>query len=134
MVRKFLFVTTLIFCLIALGCGGNRNIEEFDSKLWKSDRHGCAGQRLLIKHDLKMSRDHLMGLSENDILRVLGKPDRQELYRRSQKFFVYYITPAAKCEKTIHSDSGSLLKIRFDALGEANEIIFEDYLLSEKAE
>jgi hypothetical protein len=60
-------------------------------------------------------------LSETQILQLLGRPDQNELYKRNQKFYYYWIT-GPDCS----TDSTKLkLGIRFTAMGISKEISFD---------
>ena len=92
---------------------------------WKNDKNGCAGARTKMSDVLLSQMEKLLALSELDVVDVLGKPDKQELYKRNQKFYYYYIRPSADCN--VSSTSGSLrLVIRFNAMGLAKEIGTEE--------
>jgi hypothetical protein len=58
------------------------------------------------------------------IVKLLGKPDRNELFKRNQKFFLYFIDPAPEC---VPGDSAVVQKlvIRFNAMGLAKEVAIE---------
>jgi len=57
----------------------------------------------------------------------MGRPDKNELYRRQQKFYIYYLEPGSLCKESNQaSDSASYLSLRFNATGIVNEIfVFE---------
>lgn len=58
------------------------------------------------------------------IVELLGRPDRNELYKRNQKFYYYYLTPAPECAN-YNANSSTRLAIRFNAMGLAKEIMIE---------
>lgn len=65
----------------------------------------------------------LKGLAEMDIIRLLGRPDQNELYKRNQKFYSYFISPGPPCLTT---DSAShKLVLRFNAMGYAQLVSIE---------
>jgi hypothetical protein len=73
---------------------------------------------------IRSQKDKLLALDEMEIVQLLGKPDENELYKRNQKFYYYYLTPSESCA----SDEGlksSRLVIRFNAMGLAKEITIE---------
>jgi outer membrane protein assembly factor BamE (lipoprotein component of BamABCDE complex) len=58
---------------------------------------------------------------------LFGKPDAEELLERSQKIYIYYITPGPKCTKGTSSiQDQKALTVRFDALGKVREIMLHD--------
>lgn len=109
-------------------CSCGRPLPEMDGMdvaAWANDKNGCAGTREKMSEALLSQKEKLLALSELDIVEVLGKPDQQELYKRNQKFYYYYIKPSADCG--LSSDSASLrLVIRFNAMGLAKEIVTEE--------
>ena len=61
----------------------------------------------------------MRGLKTSDIESYLGKPDAQELYDRSQRYYIYFIEPGPKCEAA--NENPQALFVRFSAVGIANE-------------
>lgn len=119
MVRPLLLIS--IFFLFVTACSYRAEIDDFDGDAWKADLKGCNGQRSMLSAGLEDKSDDLIGLSQNQVKSVLGNPDQHELYKRNQKFFIYYIDCPA--------DEGlpsSYLQIRFNALGKSNEVTFID--------
>lgn len=104
-------------------CSNNKLLTGFDSEKWGSDPHGCLGLRKELADGLMKRKDELLGLNANEIKSLLGKPDRIELYKRSQKFLVYYIEPDETCAEHKKKDIVENITIRFDALGRAREIV-----------
>lgn len=94
-----------------------------DMEAWKNDRQGCGGIRTQALESLKGQRAKLISLSEMDLVRLLGKPDQTELYKRNQKFYYYFLEPSAECPGG--NASAQRLTVRFNAVGLAKEIIFE---------
>ncbi|GHM98543.1 hypothetical protein WSM22_00330 [Cytophagales bacterium WSM2-2] len=95
--------------------------EGMDLNQWKEDKNGCKKERLKMLTPFRDQQDKLKGLSEDKIIALLGRPDQNELYKRNQKFYKYFIEPGNSCE----TDSASLmLTIRFNAMGLAKEINF----------
>ena len=116
---KKLFI--LLAC-IAISCGKPLpQFENIDLAKWKNDKNGCQGERLKMLGPLKEQKEKLKGLSENEILKLLGRPDRNELYKRNQKFYEYFIEPGGDCQK---DSTRLILSIRFNAVGLAKEVIF----------
>jgi len=72
-------------------------------------------------------KEQILGKAEHDVLKIMGRPDKNELYRRQQKFYIYYLEPGPLCEESLQaSDSASYLSLRFNATGIVNEIfVFE---------
>ena len=99
------------------------SIENIDLKKWKEDRNACSSYRSSVAHEIQSQKEKLLALDEKQIVGLLGKPDRNELYKRNQKFYYYYITPSPDCAVT--GSRSSRLAIRFNAMGLAKEVVVE---------
>lgn len=91
---------------------------------WREDRNGCAGVRAGEIAKMEHQKGKLLGLSELDIVKVLGKPDVNELSKRNQKFYYYYIESGPACGALKESNPVALA-IRFNAMGLAKEVRLE---------
>jgi outer membrane protein assembly factor BamE (lipoprotein component of BamABCDE complex) len=118
---KLLLSIAIIALFNFTGCNTNVNLKNFDEEKWIKDSHGCNLDRLSMMESLDEQTDELKGLNQDEIIMLLGKPDQNELYKRNQKFFIYYITPK-NCEKKKY-ESYTYLSIRFNATGLAKEVI-----------
>lgn len=127
MTIKSIYNFSLVFLLFILftqmGCSRKQKktirLQEFESELWIQDKNGCSGERMNLKDDLLSLKYNMRGLKTNDIEMYLGKPDAQELYDRSQRYYIYFIEPGPKCNSTVENPQA--LFIRFTAVGIANE-------------
>lgn len=72
---------------------------------------------------MEEQRSKLLRLSEMQVIETLGKPDINELYKRNQKFYRYYMDPSPGCKPG--STRPKMLVIRFTAMGVANEVSVE---------
>ncbi len=91
---------------------------------WKEDKNGCTSYRASKGDVLRSHADELKSLNEMDVVGILGRPDRNELYKRNQKFFHYHLLPARTCSDVPPSDSLRLV-LRFNAVGLVREVTFE---------
>lgn len=115
-----------VLSLLLLACSSNTlDLENFDEVKWQSDISGCKGERLSMLKALQEVKDNLKGLNQNELTELLGKPERHELYKRSQKFFYYQISPGESCNEPAPQDI--YLSIRFNATGLAKEVIIMNY-------
>lgn len=98
-------------------------IEGLNQKAWKEDKGGCLQQRASMILQLKEQKNKLQGLSESQVIELLGRPDHNELYKRNQKFFSYFLQHGPACA----ADSLITVKlvVRFNAMGRAKEIAVE---------
>ena len=117
-------ILLLMLVSVVVSCGTSEKLQGFDAEKWKADQNGCKGLRLPMKEIFQKEQDALKGLRENELKELLGKPDKQELYVRSQKFFVYYLEPGPSCENA--KDLPLTLTVRFNALGLTNEVFLEN--------
>jgi hypothetical protein len=112
------------FIIIAAACSKPLpTLDGIDQSQWKDDKNGCNHIREKSFDLLTSQKNKLKGLSEDQIIALLGRPDQNELYKRNQKFFYYYIEPSAKCQ--MPSQSPKRLSVRFNAVGLAKEVVIE---------
>jgi hypothetical protein len=119
---RFLSFASLLF-FILISCGKPLpNLENIDLEKWKDDKWGCQMERSKTVPELLLQKGKLKGLSQDNIVDLLGRPDKNELYKRNQKFFFYYLTPGEKCGKDTITQR---LSLRFNAMGFAKEVLVE---------
>jgi len=107
------------------GCGKPvPALEGFDKAAFEGDKNGCRGIRSDYEQILSKQQDKLLSLSETQIVELLGMPDQNELYKRNQKFYFYYIKPNSKVCGGPDSTSVRLM-VRFNAMGLAKEVTIE---------
>jgi hypothetical protein len=106
------------------GCG--KPLPEFTNlelSTWKQDKNACGAYRASHLEEIKTQKEKLLALKESQIIELLGRPDRNELYKRNQKFFRYNLEPDSTCS---NAKAGALrLVIRFNAMGLAKEVAVE---------
>jgi len=111
----------IVLALTAGACGKPLpTLEGIDMKQWKDDKNGCHHFREKLIDTLTSQKDKLKGLSEDDIIALLGRPDQNELYKRNEKFFKYFLEPGPSCSS---DSSAMLLSVRFNSVGLAKEAI-----------
>ena len=110
-----------LLLLLCLSCGkAIPHLEGIDLDQWKDDRNGCNGYRSSVSTTLNTEIPKVKGLSEMDIIGLFGKPDQNELYKRNQKFYCYFLSRGPMCEK---ADSlPNKLILRFNAMGYAQQV------------
>lgn len=114
----------ILLVLIAQGCTKPLpEIAAIDLQQWKADRHGCGNYRQTTAETFLQQKEKLLGLSENQILQLLGKPDAAELYKRNQKFYYYALAADTTCKSA--SKVRQTLVLRFNATGLVKEITLE---------
>ncbi len=112
----------LLFCLT--GCGKDLPaLEGVDTDKWKSDKNACHGERRTMEDAMRLEMVKLKGLAEMDVVKLLGRPDANELYKRNQKFYYYFISPAPPCAS--RDSITQRLVLRFNAMGYAQSVSIE---------
>jgi hypothetical protein len=121
---RYKWLNLAVIALFMFSCGKSLpELEGIDQQVWKEDRNGCAHKREPMAAAIKKEKNKLLALNELEIIKVLGKPDRNELFKRNQKFYHYFLEPADECAS--HGDEPLRLSIRFNAMGLAKEIVVE---------
>jgi len=110
--------------LILASCGGYEQADHavLDLNTWKNDQNGCSSERIGMVQDFEKVEALLLGKSELDIRKMLGRPDRVELIERSQKFYMYFLEAGSQCDEKKFDTDGKYMYIRFTSLNEVNEI------------
>ncbi|UII25561.1 hypothetical protein LVD15_19955 [Fulvivirga maritima] len=114
------YITSFILILLVACTSKQVDIPGFDEKEWQQDDNGCQQVRVDMVDALEEHRELLKGLTQDEIVILLGKPDRNELYKRNQKFFFYEIIDPEHC--AITNEQHIYLSIRFNATGLAKEV------------
>lgn len=123
--RLFLPVGIATLAVIISGCGkALPSFEDIDLTQWRQDKNACGTYRTASLEVLKNQKEKLLALKEMQVVDLLGRPDRNELYKRNQKFYYYYLKPSPVCA-TYDPGRQARLAIRFNAMGLAKEVIFE---------
>ena len=79
--------------------------------------------RMTFLDQLDRQREKIKSLSESEVVELLGRPDKNELLKRNQKFFYYYLEPGPSCANG--NPEFKKLMIRFNAIGLAKEVSIE---------
>jgi len=102
-------------------CKDEIRIPNFEAERWKTDGNGCNGDRQKLLTPLIAGRSALIGRSEMEIKKFLGKPDANDLRPRGQKFFEYGVRGGTLCDPNSTAQP-EILRIRFDALDRVTEV------------
>lgn len=114
----------LSLLIILLGCGKSLPaLDNVNLADWKADRNGCLGKRAPMEEAFRKQKSSLLALNETQVVTLLGRPDRNELYKRNQKFYYYFITPSPDCR--LPGGREVKLAIRFNAMGLVKEVTIE---------
>ena len=70
----------LLLLLVLTGCSkAIPDMDHVDLELWKADRNGCRGDRMGMVEEFRSQQDKLLSLQETQVIRMLGRPDRNDL-------------------------------------------------------
>ncbi len=108
-------------------CTNEIKIEGFDAAAFKLDKHACSGARASLESQLIAVQEEFKGHNQIEITKLLGKPDRIEIYTRGQRFFIYFIESGPSCSNKKLEKYPKSLFIRFSALNRANEVFIKEY-------
>lgn len=107
-------------------CQSDGKFSGFDADAWKDDRLGCGGKRQALRQQFDKIRTELKGSMQDQVLRILGKPDYQRLHQRNQKFYVYFTEPGPQCDGKAEASQALTVVIRFSALGIVTEVLYNN--------
>ncbi len=114
----------LCFLCLFFSCHSDSILDQKLSDSWKRDRGACLNKRSVLIQSIKTSKEILKKSRQDQILEALGKPDKIEIYRKGQKFYIYYYETGKQCEEKKET-FGRSISIRFDAIGRVNEVIID---------
>ncbi len=124
--KRLIFLGLLLLGINLSGCQPAADIPGFDEEAFREDAGGCEGVRNGMKEEVFEIEDDLQGLGQQEVMQLLGKPDKHSLASRGKKTFIYYIGPSAECDD--HSSAKPLtMLIQFSALDAVTAVSFENY-------
>lgn len=124
--RKTIYYIILsVWAISLVGCKSAPVIEGFDAKTWKNDPKACKNQRAALLPALEKNKDQLVKVESGQLMKLLGRPDKNELYKRNQRFYVYYIDAGSQC-KDNGGKLGRILRVRIDALQRVSEVVINE--------
>jgi hypothetical protein len=118
----FIFYIFFIFS----SCSDGYQLKDFNKSKWQKDKKGCSGKRLELVKVLLDNKTRLKGMDDDDLLDLLGKPEKTVYYGRGRKDYSYYVSPGGQCADKTDVKPGSRLLVEFDALGYVNIITLQD--------
>mgnify|MGYP001285165855 CR=1 FL=1 len=122
--RIFKWHHLLVSVVLLVSCSPDKiSLDHFDAQAWRNDLKGCNGARTPLAEVILAQKDKLLGLNEIEVVNALGKPDQQEIYKRHEKFYYYFVDPSADCDEP--RTPARRLSIRFNAVGLSKEIVVE---------
>ena len=105
-------------------------IDGLDYNGWILDKYGCTGKRLEMVSLIDSNKKKFLRFNQNQIIDILGRPENQTLFTRSQTIFYYYIQHNFACEdqEVKQEDEQIKLEIRFDALNRSKSLYVHNYV------
>jgi hypothetical protein len=114
---------SLLLALILLSCSKPLpSLDGINLDEWKDDKFGCNGKRMAMSTIMLAQKEKLLSLDETQIIKLLGKPDVNELYKRNEKFYRYYLTNGPECAA---NKAPQYMNLRFNAMGLMKEVVVE---------
>lgn len=118
-ISKWLSFTFLVLCF---SCNKSLpSLDGIDKGRWEEDKNGCRNVRASMREAIDAQKEKLLALDQLQIVKLLGRPDQNELSSRNQKFFYYFLDPGPACQLSSRADA-ERLAIRFNAMGLAKEV------------
>lgn len=115
---KLNIILKSFFILLLYSCTDIPELTDVNIEKWKNDKLGCNGNRIEMIASIIDQKNKLKGLSQNEVIKLLGTADQHELYERSQKFFIYHLEPSKKCDNYA-AGYYKAFYIRFNSLDQA---------------
>lgn len=124
--KVFLILISYAYWCLLSGCStsSGKQFTGFDSQSWKQDKQGCTGKRKALSGSFERIRPDLKGLSQAEVLQLLGRPDFQQLYKRNQKFYIYFLEPGIQCEGNLEQSRARTVIFRFNAVELLTEVYY----------
>ena len=114
-----------VFCLVVLltNCSGPDRLGTLDLKAWRNDRGGCNGIRKGLLASFMTVNDQFKGIHVNDMGKMLGRPDVNEITDRNGKIYVYYTERGPHCGSNTGLKSGARsVALRVNSVGMVTEV------------
>ncbi len=108
---------------LLLSCAGPDKLGTLDLKAWRNDRGGCNGVRQGLLANFTTVRDQFKGIHVNDLGKMLGRPDVNEITDRNGKIYVYYVEKGPHCsENTGAKSAAKSVALRVNSVGMVTEV------------
>jgi len=128
---KVIISISLISLFFLFSCSTSLpEIEGMDYEAWVTDKYGCSGKRIELVSLIDLNSKKFLRYNQNEMIDILGRPENQTLFTRSQTIFYYYIRHNPNCtsQETMQEDDQIKLEIRFDALNRSKSLYVHNYL------
>ena len=128
---KVIISISLISLFFLFSCSTSLpEIEGMDYEAWVTDKYGCSGKRIELVSLIDLNSKKFLRYNQNEMIDILGRPENQTLFTRSQTIFYYYIRHNPNCtgQETMQEDDQIKLEIRFDALNRSKSLYVHNYV------
>jgi len=115
-IRSLTFAILLAFQLIQFSCTQKKEIKGFDAESWRKDIAACTDKRKEAGQYLYDHQQELIGMKAEEIVEILGKPDKTDYQGRAKFSYSYYIEPGKQCDPSKVKE-GDLLVVEVESLG-----------------
>ena len=128
---KVIISISLISLFFLFSCSTSLpEIEGMDYEAWVTDKYGCSSKRIELVSLIDLNSEKFLRYNQNEMIDILGRPENQTLFTRSQTIFYYYIRHNPNCtsQETMQEDDQIKLEIRFDALNRSKSLYVHNYV------
>ena len=111
----------LLLTVGATSCSPQLETGSINLENWKNDRNGCKGLRIQDLEELEKLRNTFLEANNQQLIKTFGRPDRVELYDKSQSFFYYFLEPSDACADIKEKEPLKVL-FRLNAINRVSEV------------
>ncbi|CCH02987.1 hypothetical protein FAES_4988 [Fibrella aestuarina BUZ 2] len=123
--NRILSATALL--AVCLSCSGPDSLGKLNLKAWRDDRGACNGVRPGLLDDFMAVRDQIKGIHSNDLGKMLGRPDINQITDRNQKLYIYYVEKGPQCDGNVGAKSNAKsVALRVNAVGLVSEVTIQN--------
>ncbi len=115
-------IFALFILLLLAACTTPESMRDFDSDTWKADKNGCEAKRTDLVPAFEKFRKDMIGKKEYLVRSVLGKPDKENLLKRSERIYYYYIEPGDQCQNKAELSDANRVEVRINSLGKVSSV------------
>ncbi len=122
--KNYIFYFPILFFL-SLSCKEKKEIEGFNTSAWSLGKMGCEGQRSEQVNLILNNKKEWLGLDDDEIVELLGRPERSYYYERNVRAFGYYLATGKQCDIN-QGKFGKRIVVEFNATGFSKRIFLEE--------
>lgn len=116
-------ICAFLLLVLPFGCSGPDTLGKLNLKAWRNDRGGCNGVRQTLLADFQAEQEQFKGIHVNDLGKMLGRPDVNEIQDRNQKIYLYYVEKGPHCGENSGAKSGAKsVALRVSSIGLVTEV------------